>query len=62
MLILTLSFYGNWGYHAPTRDTTDFETGAHNIETLFSLAKEIGLYIIFRPGPVCYSISIVSRC
>ncbi|KAH7100287.1 glycoside hydrolase superfamily [Auriculariales sp. MPI-PUGE-AT-0066] len=47
----TVAFYGNWGFHSATRNTTDFETGAHNIESLFSLAKEIGLYIIFRPGP-----------
>ena len=29
----------------------DFETGAHNFERIFEIAKELGLYVIFRPGP-----------
>ncbi len=29
----------------------DFESGAHNYTSLFTIAKDIGLYIIFRPGP-----------
>jgi beta-galactosidase GanA len=29
----------------------DFESGAHNFTRLFDLAKEMGLYILFRPGP-----------
>jgi len=29
----------------------DFETGAHDFERLFEIAKDIGLYVIFRPGP-----------
>ncbi|KAJ5819060.1 beta-galactosidase B [Penicillium riverlandense] len=45
------AFYANWAYHAPNNHTLDFSTGAHDIRPLFELAKEIGLYIIVRPGP-----------
>jgi beta-galactosidase GanA len=63
----TVSFYGNWGkshfpkqvmipltkigYHSAKDGVLDFESGAHNFTRLFDLAKEIGLYILFRPGP-----------
>lgn len=29
----------------------DFETGPHNITSLFTICKSLGLYILFRPGP-----------
>lgn len=29
----------------------DFENGAHDFERIFEIAKELGLYVIFRPGP-----------
>ncbi|CAL5867040.1 uncharacterized protein PFLUO_LOCUS1252 [Penicillium psychrofluorescens] len=45
------AFYSNWAYHAPNNHTVDFSTGAHDIRGLFELAKDIGLYIIVRPGP-----------
>lgn len=45
------TFYSSWGYHAFNSTSLDFETGAHDIGRFFELAKEIGLYIIFRPGP-----------
>lgn len=45
------AFYANWAYHAPNNQTVDFSTGAHDIRPLFKLAKELGLYIIVRPGP-----------
>lgn len=47
----TVAFYANWAYHAPTPNSTDFASGAHDIEPLFTMAKELGLYVIFRPGP-----------
>ncbi|RAH41947.1 glycoside hydrolase family 35 protein [Aspergillus brunneoviolaceus CBS 621.78] len=45
------SIYTSWGYHSPNNHTVDFSTGAHNITSIFDLAKELGLYIIVRPGP-----------
>ncbi|PMD43524.1 glycoside hydrolase family 35 protein [Hyaloscypha variabilis F] len=47
----TVSFYGNWGYHSAKDGVLDFESGAHNFTKLFDLAKQVGLYIFFRPGP-----------
>ncbi|KAH8683399.1 glycoside hydrolase superfamily [Tricladium varicosporioides] len=47
----TVSFYANWGYHSPKEGTVDFESSTRNFERLFDIAKEIGLYILFRPGP-----------
>jgi hypothetical protein len=47
----TFSVYGNWGWHSPKDGVLDFETGAHDFERLFEIAKDIGLYVIFRPGP-----------
>lgn len=29
----------------------DFETGAHNFTRIMELAKELGMYMIVRPGP-----------
>lgn len=46
-----MSVYGNWGYHSASPDALDFESGAHNFTRLFTLAKDIGLYILWRPGP-----------
>ena len=45
------AFYSSWAYHAPNNHTLDFSTGAHDIVPLYELAKELGLYIIVRPGP-----------
>lgn len=39
------------GYHSPKEGTVDFESGTRNFERLFDIAKDIGLYILFRPGP-----------
>ncbi|KAL4931622.1 glycoside hydrolase family 35 protein [Aspergillus undulatus] len=47
----TVSFYSYWGFHALTNDTLDFETGAHNIERIYEIAKELGLFVHARPGP-----------
>ncbi|KKK16977.1 hypothetical protein P175DRAFT_0529889 [Aspergillus ochraceoroseus IBT 24754] len=45
------AFYSSWAYHAPNNHTVDFSTGAHDITPIFDLAKELGMYIIVRPGP-----------
>ncbi|KAH8682618.1 putative beta-galactosidase B [Xylariales sp. PMI_506] len=45
------SIYGHWGYHNPTPGVLDFETGAHNFTSIMTLAQEVGLYMIIRPGP-----------
>ncbi|KAF2197877.1 hypothetical protein GQ43DRAFT_443847 [Delitschia confertaspora ATCC 74209] len=45
------AFYGNWAWHSASDGTLDFETGAHNFESLLTIAKEVGLYVIVRPGP-----------
>lgn len=34
-----------------TPDSNDFETGAHDFTSILSIAKEVGLYVIMRPGP-----------
>lgn len=46
-----IGLYEHWGWHAPNNETLDFETGAHDFAQAFELAKEIGLYVIYRPGP-----------
>ncbi|KAI1363862.1 glycoside hydrolase superfamily [Xylaria arbuscula] len=45
------SIYNHWGYHNPLPDVLDFENGAHNFTQILTLAKELGMYMIIRPGP-----------
>lgn len=45
------SIYGHWGYHAPSATTLDFTSGAHNFTSILTLAADLGLYVIIRPGP-----------
>ncbi|KAK3072346.1 hypothetical protein LTR53_006996 [Teratosphaeriaceae sp. CCFEE 6253] len=45
------SIYSHWGYHSAAHGELDFETGAHNFSRIFDLAKELGLYMLVRPGP-----------
>ncbi|KAI1271601.1 glycoside hydrolase superfamily [Xylaria sp. FL0933] len=47
----TFSIYNHWGYHNPLPGVLDFENGAHNFTEILSLAKELGMYMIIRPGP-----------
>jgi beta-galactosidase GanA len=47
----TVSLYGHWGYHSASEDALDFETITHDPRPILDYAKEIGLYIIMRPGP-----------
>ncbi|KAH0423248.1 beta-galactosidase b [Colletotrichum camelliae] len=45
------SIYNHWGYHNPSPGVLDFETGAHNFTSIMTVAKEVGIYLIIRPGP-----------
>ncbi|KAK7984309.1 putative PMA1-H+-transporting P-type ATPase [Apiospora arundinis] len=45
------SIYNHWGYHNPKPGVLDFETGAHNFTSIMTMAKELGMYMIIRPGP-----------
>lgn len=47
----TFSMYTHWGWHSAADGKLDFETGAHNIHRIFEMAKDMGLYILLRPGP-----------
>ncbi|CAG9948185.1 unnamed protein product [Clonostachys rosea f. rosea IK726] len=46
-----IGLYELWGWHAPNNETLDFETGAHDFATIFDIAKVLGLYVVYRPGP-----------
>ncbi|CAN8097750.1 unnamed protein product [Discula destructiva] len=45
------SIYAHWGYHSPSESALDFTTGAHNFTSILTLAAQLGLYVIVRPGP-----------
>lgn len=47
----SISVYAHWAFHAPNNQTIDFESGARNIEPIFTMAKELGLYVTLRGGP-----------
>ncbi|VUC37130.1 unnamed protein product [Clonostachys rosea] len=47
----TMSFYNSWGYHSPYPNVVDFETGAHDLERLYKMSKDVGLWVSARPGP-----------
>ena len=49
----TVSIYFFWSYHSASRGKYDFSTPGKDIQRLFDLAKEAGLYVIARPGPYC---------
>ncbi|EKG12060.1 Glycoside hydrolase family 35 [Macrophomina phaseolina MS6] len=49
----TLSIYFFWSYHSPSKGVFDFESPGKDIQKLFDIAKEEGVYIIARPGPYC---------
>ncbi|XP_050415759.1 beta-galactosidase-1-like protein 2 isoform X1 [Patella vulgata] len=46
----TLETYVSWNVHEPLPGMFDFE-GILNLRKYIELAQEIGLYVIFRPGP-----------
>ncbi|KAK0354835.1 hypothetical protein LTR59_008989 [Friedmanniomyces endolithicus] len=45
------SIYVHWGFHSAAHGELDFESGAHNFTRIFNMAKELGLYMLVRPGP-----------
>ncbi|KAH7022014.1 family 35 glycosyl hydrolase [Ilyonectria destructans] len=47
----TFSIYTSWGYHSASPDALDFTNGSHNLTSIMTLAKELGMYVIMRPGP-----------
>ncbi len=46
----TVTIYFDWGYHSPKKGVYDF-TGVRDINRLLDIAKEVGIYVIARPGP-----------
>jgi beta-galactosidase len=40
----------DWGYHSPKKGVYDF-SGIRNVDRLLDIAKNIGIYVIARPGP-----------
>jgi hypothetical protein len=51
-----VDFYFPWNYHSVKENTYDF-SGIRDVDYLMSLAEELGLYIIARPGPyICAEI------
>ena len=48
-----ISVYFFWSYHSPRRGVFDFSTPGRDVQNLLDIAKEVGLYVIARPGPYC---------
>ncbi|KAF2704979.1 glycoside hydrolase family 35 protein [Pleomassaria siparia CBS 279.74] len=46
-----VSIYFFWSYHSPSKGVYDFTTPAKDIQVLFDMAQQAGLYVIVRPGP-----------
>ncbi len=46
----TISIYFDWAYHSPKAGVYDF-TGIRDVNKLLTIAQQIGLYVIARPGP-----------
>jgi beta-galactosidase GanA len=45
------SIYNSWAYHEATPGHLDFQSGAHNFTSIMDMAKDLGLFMIIRPGP-----------
>ncbi len=45
-----ISFYTHWGLINPSRDVFDTD-GFRAIQPFIDLCKQVGLWVIFRPGP-----------
>lgn len=46
----TVNIYFFWSYHSPAKGVFDFTTTGKDIQRMFNYAKQVGLYIIMRPG------------
>lgn len=45
-----VTIYFNWDYHSPAQGKYDF-TGIRDVDKLLTMAQNVGLYVIARPGP-----------
>jgi beta-galactosidase len=45
-----VEIYFDWGYHSPKRGVYDF-TGIRDVDHLLDIARDVGIYVIARPGP-----------
>jgi beta-galactosidase GanA len=45
-----VSIYFDWGYHSAKKGVYDF-SGVRDMDQVLTLAQEVGLYVIARPGP-----------
>lgn len=45
------SIYNHWGYHNPSPGVLNFKTGAHDFTPLMTAARDVGIYLLARPGP-----------
>ncbi|KAI8904567.1 beta galactosidase, partial [Powellomyces hirtus] len=45
-----VSIYAHWGYHCAKPGSCDF-TGIRDWDKFFQIAKDVGIYVIARPGP-----------
>ncbi|RKO84854.1 glycoside hydrolase superfamily, partial [Blyttiomyces helicus] len=45
-----VQIYVHWGYHSPAPGVFDF-TGVRDIDLFFKTAKQVGIYVLVRPGP-----------
>ena len=46
----TVDIYFNWNYHSPKPGVYDF-TGIKDVRKVLKAAKDVGLFVIARPGP-----------
>ena len=44
------TIYFDWGYHSSAQGVYDF-SGVRDVDRLLSIAAEVGIYVIARPGP-----------
>ncbi|TCO48787.1 beta-galactosidase [Actinocrispum wychmicini] len=45
-----VSIYFDWGFHSPAPGVYDF-TGIRDMDRLLDIARDVGIYVIARPGP-----------
>jgi beta-galactosidase len=45
-----VEIYFDWGYHSTKRGVYDF-TGIRDVDRLLDMARDVGIYVIARPGP-----------
>lgn len=45
-----VSLYFSWAYHSPAAGMYDF-SGVRDVDRLLDMAREVGLYVLARPGP-----------